>query len=48
VPLILERKSITGRFRLKLLDLYGIPYYENPLMTFTILEYENIILTDYD
>jgi hypothetical protein len=44
----LFKRSITGKFRLKLIGLYGIPYYENPLMTFTILGYEKIILSDYE
>ncbi|MHB9295261.1 hypothetical protein PilKf_01003 [Pillotina sp. SPG140] len=37
-------KSIKGKFKLKFIDRYNIPYYETQLLIFIITEYKNIEL----
>jgi hypothetical protein len=37
---------IKGTFKLKFIRLTGIPYYENKLMIFKIMEYKNIDLIE--
>jgi hypothetical protein len=38
----LFEKSISGRFKLKLISFHDVPYYVNRLMIFSILEYNAI------
>jgi hypothetical protein len=35
-----------GAFKLKLINLYDIPYYDEPLLVFEIIQYTNIEITE--